>query len=86
MLGPIRFLLWNSRSGESAYVDDLYWFEENQVHNQGDGDWWILGWECSPMRCDIGQQSQLAELAAEVKDLREIAQACLAKLDEEVEV
>ena len=34
-----KFRAYNTRTKEFAIIDDLYWFEENFVHNNGDGDW-----------------------------------------------
>ncbi len=31
----LKFRAWNGKSME--YIDDLYWFEENHVHYNGDG-------------------------------------------------
>ena len=38
----LKFRAWNKRTKEMVYIDDLYWFEENQVHQQGDEDWEIM--------------------------------------------
>ncbi len=37
----IKFRAYNTRSKEVIYIDDLYWFEENFVNENGD-DGWIL--------------------------------------------
>jgi uncharacterized phage protein (TIGR01671 family) len=34
----IKFRAWNTRRKEMEMIDDLYWFEENQCHNNGDND------------------------------------------------
>ena len=32
----LKFRVWDTRDNEFAYVDDLYWFEENFVHDSED--------------------------------------------------
>jgi len=32
----IKFRAWNTRRKEMEMIDDLYWFEENQCHHNGD--------------------------------------------------
>ena len=32
----IKFRAWNTRQEEMEMIDDLYWFEENQCHHNGD--------------------------------------------------
>lgn len=34
----IKFRAWNMRLKEMEYIDDLYWFEENFCHHNGDND------------------------------------------------
>jgi hypothetical protein len=38
----IKFKMSNSRTQESAIVDDFYWFEENYYHNVDDNNDWII--------------------------------------------
>lgn len=40
----IKFRAYNTRTKELVLVHDLYWFEENFVHNNGDNDWIIQQW------------------------------------------
>ncbi len=35
----IKFRAWNTRRKEMEMIDDLYWFEENQCHHNGDNDY-----------------------------------------------
>lgn len=35
----IKYKAHNTRTGDVELVDDLYWFEENWVHKNGDNDW-----------------------------------------------
>jgi len=35
----IKFMAWNTRRKEMEMIDDLYWFEENQCHHNGDNDY-----------------------------------------------
>ena len=37
----IKFRAWNTRRKEMEMIDDLYWFEENQCHHNGDNDYVI---------------------------------------------
>ena len=37
----IKFRAWNTRRKEMEMIDDLYWFEENQCHHNGDKDFVI---------------------------------------------
>ena len=37
----IKFRAWNTRRNEMEIIDDLYWFEENQCHHNGDNDYII---------------------------------------------
>jgi uncharacterized phage protein (TIGR01671 family) len=37
----LRFRAWNTRRKEMEMIDDLYWFEENQCHHNGDKDFVI---------------------------------------------
>ena len=37
----IKFRVWNTRRKEMEMIDDLYWFEENQCHHNGDNDYVI---------------------------------------------
>ena len=32
----LKFRAWNESKKEMEYIDDLYWFEENQVHSAAD--------------------------------------------------
>ena len=32
----LKFRVWDERDQELVYIDDLYWFECNYVHNSGD--------------------------------------------------
>jgi len=32
----LKFRVWDTRHNELVYVDDLYWFEENFIHNSED--------------------------------------------------
>ena len=38
----IKYKAINTRTNEIEIVTDLYWFEENQVHDNGDNDWNLL--------------------------------------------
>lgn len=38
----IKFRAWNTRLQEMEYIDDLYWFEENFCHQNGDNDYVIM--------------------------------------------
>lgn len=41
----LKFRVWDNRDKEFVYFDDLYWFEENQVHSPADqlnDDPWII--------------------------------------------
>ena len=40
-MGEIKFRAWNIRRKEMEIIDDLYWFEENQCHHNGDNDYVI---------------------------------------------
>ena len=31
-----KFRVWDERDQELVYIDDLYWFECNYIHNSGD--------------------------------------------------
>ena len=37
----IKFRAWNTRRKEMEMIDDLYWFEENMCHHNGDKDFVI---------------------------------------------
>ena len=37
----IKFRAWNTHRKEMEMIDDLYWFEENQCHHNGDNDYVI---------------------------------------------
>jgi len=37
----IKFRAWHTRRKEMEMIDDLYWFEENQCHHNGDYDYII---------------------------------------------
>lgn len=37
----IKFRAWNIRLKEMEMIDDLYWFEENMCHHNGDNDYVI---------------------------------------------
>ena len=37
----IKFRAWNTRRKEMEMIDDMYWFEENQCHHNGDNDYVI---------------------------------------------
>ena len=37
----IKFRAWNTRLKTMEMIDDLYWFEENQCHYNGDKDYII---------------------------------------------
>ena len=37
----IKFRAWNTRRKEMEIIDDLYWFEENMCHHNGDNDYII---------------------------------------------
>jgi len=37
----IKFRAWHTRRKEMEMIDDLYWFEENQCHHNGDNDYVI---------------------------------------------
>ena len=37
----IKFRAWDTRRKEMEMIDDLYWFEENQCHHNGDNDYVI---------------------------------------------
>jgi uncharacterized phage protein (TIGR01671 family) len=37
----LRFRAWNTRRKEMEMIDDMYWFEENQCHHNGDNDYVI---------------------------------------------
>ena len=37
----IKFRAWNTLLKEMEMIDDLYWFEENMCHNNGDNDYVI---------------------------------------------
>ena len=37
----IKFRAWNTCRKEMEMIDDLYWFEENQCHHNGDNDYVI---------------------------------------------
>ena len=39
MYREIKFRAWNTRRKEMEIIDDLYWFEENQCHHNGDNDY-----------------------------------------------
>ena len=41
MSREIKFRAWNTRRKEMEMIDDLYWFEENQCHHNGDKDFVI---------------------------------------------
>ena len=41
MSREIKFRAWNTRRKEMEMIDDLYWFEENQCHHNGDNDYVI---------------------------------------------
>jgi hypothetical protein len=32
----LKFRVWDTRDNEFVYIDDLYWFEENFIHNSED--------------------------------------------------
>ena len=32
----LKFRVWDTRDNEFVHVDDLYWFEENFIHNSED--------------------------------------------------
>ena len=38
---PLVFIAKNTRTGTIEKIRDLYWFEENMVHENGDEDWII---------------------------------------------
>lgn len=40
-MNKLKFRAYNTRSNEICVITDLYWFEENFVHNNGDNDWII---------------------------------------------
>lgn len=37
-----KFRAWNTRRNEMEYINDLYWFEENGVHENGDNDYQLM--------------------------------------------
>ena len=37
----LKFRAYNTRTKEAVLIDDLYWFEENFVRNNGDNSWAI---------------------------------------------
>jgi len=37
----MKFIATNKRTGEVEIIEDLYWFEENGVHENGENDWVI---------------------------------------------
>lgn len=37
----IKFRAWNTRRKTMEIIDDLYWFEENGCHHNGDNDYVI---------------------------------------------
>lgn len=37
----LKFRAWNPRLKQMEYFDDLYWFEDNYVHHDGDNDYEI---------------------------------------------
>ena len=41
MSREIKFRAWNTRRKEMEMIDDMYWFEENQCHHNGDNDYVI---------------------------------------------
>jgi uncharacterized phage protein (TIGR01671 family) len=38
----LKYKAYNKRTGEVEIVTDLYWFEENGVHANGDNDWILV--------------------------------------------